>query len=92
MRSIFRLLYGFILITVLACNSFADDFPSKPIKIILPFSAGSSSDISTRKIASMVSERIGQRVVVENRPGAGGNIGTAIAAIHARRLHARLHR
>jgi tripartite-type tricarboxylate transporter receptor subunit TctC len=64
----------------LACNDFADDFPSKPIRIIVPSLVGNSSDINTRKVAAMVSERLKQRLIVDNRPGAGGNIGTAIAA------------
>jgi tripartite-type tricarboxylate transporter receptor subunit TctC len=69
-----------ILSIVLWNSANAEDYPSKPIKIIVPFPAGGSADISTRKIASMASAKLGQQVIVENRPGAAGNIGTAIAA------------
>lgn len=58
----------------------ADDFPSKPIKIIVPFPVGGSADIGTRKLGSLLGERLGQQVVIDNRPGAGGNIGTVAAA------------
>lgn len=53
-----------------------DPFPSRPIKYILPFSAGSTTDILSRLVAKNLSERLGQPVVVENKPGAGGAIGT----------------
>ena len=55
-------------------------FPSKPINIIVPFSAGGTTDILARVIGQRLSERWGVSVVVENKPGAGGNIGTAQVA------------
>jgi tripartite-type tricarboxylate transporter receptor subunit TctC len=57
-------------------------YPTKPIKIVVPFSAGSAVDILPRLIAEKLSVRWGQPVVVENRPGASGNIG-AEAVAHA---------
>lgn len=80
MKVCLNLILAVVLPTVSIDHALADDFPSKPIRIVLPFSAGGSADISTRKIASMVSQRIGQQVIVENRPGAAGNIGTAAVA------------
>src|SRR5687767_9811596 len=50
-------------------------FPSKPIRIIVPFSAGGGGDAIARRIAARLGERTGSSVVVENRAGASGNIG-----------------
>jgi len=58
----------------------ANQFPSKPVRLIVPFSAGGNVDIVTRVIARKLSENIGQQVVVDNRGGAGGAIGTELAA------------
>ncbi|MEI6116570.1 MAG: tripartite tricarboxylate transporter substrate binding protein [Burkholderiales bacterium] len=58
----------------------ADDFPNKPITLIVPFPPAGIIDILTRSISPGLSERLGQPVVIENRPGAGGNIGAAQAA------------
>lgn len=56
----------------------ADTFPSRPITVILPFAAGSASDVVTRIMVNKMSQTMGQPIVVDNRPGAGGNIGTAL--------------
>ena len=53
-------------------------FPSKPIRIIVPFSAGGGGDLIARKIAARLSERLAISVVVENRVGASGNIGAEL--------------
>jgi len=59
----------------------ADDWPKdKPIKAIVPFAAGSSTDIIARVVLDQVSKQIGQAIVVENRPGASGTIGSAAVA------------
>ena len=55
------------------------DFPTRPIRVIVPFGTGSITDILTRVVMPRVSEALGQPVIVDNRPGAGGNIGTALA-------------
>lgn len=58
----------------------AQGFPSKPVKLIVPFPPGGGTDILARPIAQKLSEKWGQPVIIENRGGAGGNIGTKAAA------------
>ena len=58
----------------------AQRYPNKPIRIIVPFAAGGSVDALARVIGQQLSETFGQPIVVENRPGAGGNIGSDVVA------------
>jgi tripartite-type tricarboxylate transporter receptor subunit TctC len=58
----------------------AQDYPSRPVRIVVPFAAGNSSDVATRLIAQYLSQAWGQQFVVENRPGAGAIIGTEYGA------------
>jgi len=58
----------------------ADDYPSRPIRIIVPYSAGGASDVPMRVIAEQLARQLGQAVVVENRPGQGAMIGAAEVA------------
>src|ERR1043166_6919247 len=57
----------------------AQSWPNRPIRWILPYPAGGSSDVITRILAQHLTERLGQQVLVDNRPGANGLIGTEIA-------------
>src|SRR6202521_208422 len=64
----------------LASHSLAQDYPTRPIRIIVPFGAGGPADVTARQIGSILQEKFGQPIVVENRTGAGGVIGTVEAA------------
>jgi len=71
---------GITLGAVGVSPSHAQDYPSRPIRIIVPFSPGGAVDGPTRLIAQELSKRLGQQVVVENKPGAGATIGSEFAA------------
>jgi tripartite-type tricarboxylate transporter receptor subunit TctC len=69
------------LIALATCDVFGQqDYPSRPIRIIVPSVAGGGTDSSTRIVVSKVGESLGQRIVVDNPPGAGSIIGTEIVA------------
>ncbi|NGT15904.1 Bug family tripartite tricarboxylate transporter substrate binding protein [Achromobacter insolitus] len=63
-----------------ACLNASAAFPDKPINMVVPFGAGSATDTLARGVAKGLSERLGQPVTVENKPGAGGGIGAAYVA------------
>jgi tripartite-type tricarboxylate transporter receptor subunit TctC len=68
------------LMLALAAPAMAQDYPSKPVRLIIPFPPGGSNDVVGRMIALQLSDRLGKQVVVDNRGGAGGVIGTEAAA------------
>src|ERR1700719_2649569 len=61
----------------------ADTYPSHPVRLVVGFAAGSTTDILARLMGQWLSQRLGQQFVIENRPGAGGNIGaeTVVKAV-----------
>src|SRR5918997_945601 len=78
-----RRLLGVVLLAMLAGASWAQPYPSKPLRIVVPFAPGGVADSSARVISDRLGARLGQPVFVENRPGASGNIGTAAVAAAA---------
>src|SRR3984957_20204582 len=76
MRSVVR--WGFVAgIVVFAAAAHADNWPSHLIKATIPFGAGSAADVVPRVVFDRLAGELGQAIVVENRAGAGGTIGTA---------------
>src|SRR5919206_1951341 len=69
-----------LLAALAAAPCLAQDYPSRPVKIIVPFGAGGPADVTARQIGNILQENFGQPFVVENRTGAGGVIGTVEAA------------
>jgi tripartite-type tricarboxylate transporter receptor subunit TctC len=67
-------------IILLHSYSFAQNFPQKPIQIIVPVSAGGGTDVMARSVGQKVGELLGQPLIVENKTGGGGNIGTEFVA------------
>jgi len=75
-----RLLSLLLLAIVGVTSARADDYPSRPVHFIVPYAAGGSGDLLARLLGDKLSKMWGQQVVVENKPGAGGLIGTEAAA------------
>jgi tripartite-type tricarboxylate transporter receptor subunit TctC len=68
------------LVLALSASAAAQDYPTKPIRLIIPFPPGGSNDVVGRMVALQLGDRLGKQVVVDNRGGAGGIIGTEAAA------------
>ena len=66
-------------------NAAAQAYPNKPVRIIVAYQAGQGTDVATRYIAEQLSKSLGQNFFVDNRPGAGANLGTMAAALTPRR-------
>ena len=75
-----RVFAAFILSVLLAAPAAAQDYPTKPIRIIVAFGPGGGSDIVGRILGQAMSEKLGQPVVIENKPGAAGTIGNEFVA------------
>jgi len=83
MRKVMKnpLLHALALIAALVCaNAVAQPYPSRPIRLIVPFTAGGGTDISARVVGQKLGERLATSVVIDNRTGAGGMVGTEIVA------------
>ena len=77
-RRFLHLAAGAATLPVVSRNARAQGYPTRPVRIVVPYAAGASPDIIARLVGQALSERLGQQVIIENRPGAGGNIGTEV--------------
>jgi tripartite-type tricarboxylate transporter receptor subunit TctC len=77
-RKFLHLTAGAVALSAMSRLARAQIYPARPVRIIVPFAAAGAFDIMARLIGQWLSERLGQQFVVENRPGAGGNIGTEV--------------
>jgi tripartite-type tricarboxylate transporter receptor subunit TctC len=70
----------FLASLALAGAALAQSYPSRPVKVVVPWPPGQATDIAARMLAMKLQEALGQPFVIDNRPGAGGSLGTAVAA------------
>ena len=75
-RNFLHLVAGAAALTALSRTASAQAYPTRPVRLIVPFGPAGATDITARLIGNWLSERLGQQFIIENRPGAGGNIGT----------------
>src|SRR5262245_18625873 len=75
-RKFLHLAVGAAALPAVSRVAWAQAYPTRPVRLIVPFGPAGATDITARLIGQWLSERLGQQFVIENRPGAGGNIGT----------------
>jgi tripartite-type tricarboxylate transporter receptor subunit TctC len=75
-RQFLHLALGVVALPAVSHIASAQDYPSRPVRMIVPFGPAGTTDIVARLIGQWLSEHLGQQFVVENRPGGAGNIGT----------------
>jgi tripartite-type tricarboxylate transporter receptor subunit TctC len=79
MKRVYWLVFA-VLVTAYSAGSLAQGYPSKPVRIIVPFAAGGNVDLVARGVSQRLSESLGQQVIVDNRPGSSGLVGTHLVA------------
>src|SRR5580698_8720458 len=77
-RRFLRWAAGAAVLPTISRAAWADTYPSHPVRLVVGFAAGSTTDILGRLMGQWLSERLGQQFVIENRPGAGGNVGAEV--------------
>jgi tripartite-type tricarboxylate transporter receptor subunit TctC len=75
-RNFLHLAAGAVALPAVARIATAQSYPTRPVRLIVPFAAGGGTDITARVMGQWLSERLGQQFVIDNRPGGGTNIGT----------------
>src|SRR5580765_636134 len=75
-----RQLASFLCALFLCGTAFAQDYPNKPVRFIVPYAPGGSSDVLARTLGQKLGDAMGQSFVVDNRPGAGSMVGTEVLA------------
>ena len=75
-----RKMFAAAALAAFSITAFAQAYPTKPIRLIVPYAPGGATDIIGRAAAAELSKTIGQSVIVENRPGAGGNVGSELVS------------
>jgi tripartite-type tricarboxylate transporter receptor subunit TctC len=78
-RHLLHLAAGATALPAVSHFAFAQAYPTRPVRLILPYAPGAAPDIVARLVGQWLSERLGQQFVIDNRPGGGGNIGTEAA-------------
>ena len=69
-----------LLLLFVSCAAWAQQYPTRPVRVLIPFTAGSAADIIARAMEPAMRERLGQPFVIDNRGSAGGNIAAEMAA------------
>src|SRR4051812_43340861 len=72
--------FGLLYLACASCAALAQQYPARAIRVLIPFTAGSAADIIARAMEPQMRERLGQGFVIDNRGGAGGNIGAELTA------------
>jgi tripartite-type tricarboxylate transporter receptor subunit TctC len=80
LHSILKILAPLVALTAFAGAAAAEDYPARPIRLIIPFPPGGSNDVVGRIVAGQLSKKLGQQIFVDNRAGAGGVVGSDVAA------------
>ncbi len=83
MPHVFRVLFA-LVVTVISTSATAQDYPSRPVTLLVPWSAGGPTDIAVRALGDALSRQLNQRVLIENKPGAGGALAAQQMAATAK--------